>query len=271
MAKAFVIRDDDTCFHTYPYELTDAFGDLWNQSAKVSLSVIPYTDGQFGDMSIGRLKNGPKRYFYENQDLLKFLNAKIQKKLVEPVIHGFDHEYIKKDGNWISEFRWKNPVEVKKNLKDTQNLFSEYFGCSVNTLVPPSNGLSKDVSIILDDLGINTSSVIEIKFNRRMDLYSLKNFWFKIYFRLIRRQTVPILLKYQHHNELAFNNLTPSSKISSLYKNLSYCNRKNIPFVISTHYWELNQNPKLRTELKHIYEHAKSIGFKSEFLSNVLQ
>lgn len=271
MEKAFVIRDDDTCFHTDPEELTDAFGALWALEAKVSLSVIPFTDGKFGDVSIGKYRNGPKRYFYENLSLINFLNRYIDMGLIEPVIHGFDHEYIQKDGKWISELRWKSPSQVKNNLKESQKLFSEYFGCEVNTFVPPSNGITKDVSVVLDMLGVNASSVIELNFNRRIDAYSLYNYLLKIYYRLFTGRTVPIVLRYRRHKELAYYNLTPSANVDNIYKSLQYCNKKGLPFVLSTHYWELNENSYLKREMENIYNFAMRFGYQSRFLSSVLK
>ena len=152
-----------------------------------------------------------------------------------------------------------------------QELFSEYFGCEVNTFVPPSNGIAKDVSTVLDKLGVNASAVIELNFNRSIDAYSLCNYLLKIYYRLFTGQTVPIVLRYRRHKELAYNNLTPSADVDKIYKSLEYCNKKRLPFVLSTHYWELNQNSYLKRELENIYKFALSLGYQSSFLSSVLK
>lgn len=268
MAKKLVIRDDDTCYFTQPLELSDIYRNLYELGIKVTLSVIPETTGEFRTVSLSSEPSNKKMKVWQNHELLQYINHRKSRSEVDIVLHGLTHEYQFSD-RVVAELKWKDPKIAEVELETAIKSFRQHFGKEIKSFVPPSNALSRDVARIIAAKGLNISGVIEVGFNRPVSVHSIINYICKISYKLITRRTIPYVLNYGSHKELTFYNLTPSSNIDELYNSLYYCARKKLPFVLSTHYWELRDNESLRIHLHNLVNTALDLGYDPAFLDEV--
>jgi hypothetical protein len=266
VAKLLAIRDDDTCFFTNPDELNVAFGSQISKGIKITLSVIPNTNGKFRYTNLSKHGTIKRRKFWENLELNNYLKNRIYKNEIDVVMHGFTHEYSKEA---VPELKWKDAELARIQLIDAFNDFEKYLHKKIKTFVPPSNALSSEIAKVICSHGLNISGVIEKNFNRPINIYSMCNFIRKVSFKLTRGFTIPYVLNYGSHKELTFYNLTPSANINKLNRELAYCAKFNLPFVLTTHYWELLKNPKLLNELDLLTDKALSLGYEPVFLDDV--
>lgn len=268
MAKKLVIRDDDTCYHTKPSELEDIFNELHRIGAKVTLSVIPETTGEFRTINLNSSKTNGKKKVWENTELVEYINRRKALNELDVTLHGFTHEY-KLLKELTPELKWKDAGTVELELRDATKNFREYFGKELKSFVPPSNALSRDVAAVISKNGLHISGVIERSFNRRFNLRSALNYSTKILYKVLTGRTVPYVLNYGSNKELTFYNLTPSVNVDDLSEQLEFCARNNYPFVLCTHYWELRDNAHLKISLNELVKRALDLGYEPVFLDEV--
>lgn len=134
-----LIRDDDTNFFTKDHMLESIYFEAWNKGFKVSLSVVPSQKG-FDDLCVppDLRQTGLLYSITNNESLVKFLNDKIRRGVIEILQHGFSHSIVR---GYRGEFGI-NTSDQEANLKNAIGIIKEAFGICPNFFVPPYDDIS---------------------------------------------------------------------------------------------------------------------------------
>jgi hypothetical protein len=265
--KKLIIRDDDTCFFTAPHDLDKAFDNLISKGFKVTLSVIPETSGIFRTKRLSPELQLERKCVWDNAELVAYICDRMKKREVDLSLHGFTHEY-KEFPAIIPELKWKSATLVERELKVAISNYKKSFGKDIKSFVPPSNALSAETAAVIARWGLNISGVIETDFNRSLTISSFFNYCYKIFYKAVTGRTIPYVLDYRSHKELTYHNITPNANVDEVYRALEFCSRKNLPFVLSSHYWELLDDSDLMTEHRKICHTALDLGYQPAFLDD---
>lgn len=259
------IRDDDTCYFTEPEEIISAYDFIWGTGI-VSLSVTPFAvpnhkngKAPFGIYPFGEydIKN--------NRKLCGFLRESYSQKKIDVLLHGYSHEYKCLNGKWKSEMIWKDYELLNRQIREAKLRLEEVINGPVTVFVPPTNAIGKKGIAAIENYGLDLSGIIQIN-DRNIDVYYLKNFAKRWITRVIYGIPYGGLLIYKDHKEL---NAYTVDKYERLLKEYKYCKRKGFPFVFYTHYWALNSNERLKTDIKRFYEYIIEDGAEIVSLSSL--
>ena len=93
--KDLIIRDDDISYWTSVEEIDFIYRDLFDKGIKISFAVIPYAAKMYnlGDPHTFYQDENDSKWVGENTKLVKYLKEKIDKGLVEIMLHGYNHLY----------------------------------------------------------------------------------------------------------------------------------------------------------------------------------
>ena len=258
------VRDDDCSYWTMPDELESVYGKYWERGIKVSFSVIPYA---YALINRGNRKemyhSDEARYIYENRPLVEYLKEKIKLNQIEIMQHGYDHSYhIVHNGNrkflskdvrdnikpidmveYLPECIHKDDSQIKREICEGKEILEDTFGIKVGVFVPPSNAIRSYVVEEVAGLGMNISGTMTPAFNRKKTVKSVKLYLDKTIWHIKNKEVpYPFLMDYGTHKELAGTTVSPSTNKKSFSMKYEYCKQNNIPFVLATHYWELNED-----------------------------
>ncbi len=260
----FAIRDDDTSYFTKPQELEKAFGDL--TGIPVSLSVIPNAKSNHGNVFPYGKDPFDREYgnVGDNLELVSYINKGIAKGKYEILMHGIHHEYYRIDNDWIPEMMNIDYSEAVTLIKKYRKYLEETFNTKINTFVAPSNMMNKFIFRALDKIGMNTMSVLSKKFDRDISIHYLK-YYIKRNINKATKQFDAIgVMKYKNHKELY---MYIFKDFESAWKKYNLCKKYNLPFVFYTHYWELNSEPKLKSDLCKLIEMMIADGAKPSLVN----
>ncbi|MCK9555478.1 DUF2334 domain-containing protein [bacterium] len=288
----FAIRDDDISYWTDPSELESVYSEIFGKKVVVSFSVIPFAVKSFFP--------GERKKFYqdeterpvgENRELVEYLNRRIAEGKASITLHGYshlkkiavpgEHGYfsLTKDnieqhakhlprGKLISlsEYRWKSYEQLKEETAKGKKHLEDTFSRKINVFVPPGNDISREGAKAVSECGLNLSGTMRIvKFNRKIDFYNLKNWTLKLFWRLAYNRVYPYVMDYGSHRELCAYGLISGKTIDELKDEFLFCFKKNAPFVLAVHHWELLKNPPLLEVFKQFLEFVfvfKNISFR---------
>ena len=259
----FAIRDDDTSFFTKPDDLEKAY-DFLNGGC-VSLSVVPWTVPVHKD-DVFPYGKGIEYGFYDvadNHELIDYLKEQIPQGKYDILLHGFSHEYSKIDGVWKAEMLWKSHDQLHEELPKGKTHLEDLFGSPISVFVAPNNAINQNAISVIEDLGMDYSGIIQ-KNDRRVDMRYLVNFAKRWGYRAAKKIPYPGILDYGKHKELIAYTLDNYDRLVFEYQ---ACKRKKQPFVVYTHYWQVNENPAIKDLLKRIYEFITKDGAELVALS----
>lgn len=263
----FAIRDDDTSFFTKPEDLENAY-DFLNGGC-VSLSVVPCTVPIHKD-DVFPYGKGIERGFYDiadNQELINYLQKQLKLGRYEILLHGYSHEYSKRDGIWKAEMLWKSEKQLREELSKGKEHLERLLSCNVRVFVAPNNAINQNAISVIEDLAMDYSGIIQ-KNDRRVDIKYLVNFTKRWGYRAIKKIPYPGILDYGKHKELIAYTLDSYDRLVLEYQ---ACKRRKQPFVIYTHYWQINDNPAMKDLLKRIYEYVTKDGSELIALSKCFE
>lgn len=251
------IRDDDTSYFTKPEDLQNAY-DFLSGNACVSLSVVPYTVPVHRDDVFPYGKNIEMGYYdiAQNTELLEYLKDQYKQGTVDILLHGYSHEYQLHDKKWIAEMKWKSSDRLKKEIPMGKDHLEKLLGIDISVFVAPNNCIDEKAISVIEDLQMNYSGIIGIG-DREINLRYLSNFVRRWGFRAIRKVQYPGVMNYGKHKEL--NAYTVDNYERLIYE-YHICKRKKTPFVIYTHYWQLNTDENAKLLLKQIYDYVVNDG-----------
>lgn len=260
----FAIRDDDTCFFTKPDDLDKAY-DFMDREGVVSLSTVPYTFPYHKDNNPYGVEAESKYYdIAMNTDLIDYLKANIAEEKYEIMLHGYTHEYKKIGDKWYPEMLWKDKNQIRKELSDGKKHLEDVLQCKIKTFVAPNNIITAKGITALEELGLNLSGTIWKKPDRRIDRFYLHNYLHRACYSLSHGYPYSGVYLYSNHKELYAHKLRDYDYVEKICYE---CWNKGYNFVLYTHYWELNNNPKQKELLQKIYNKALDIGFEMAPLS----
>jgi len=260
--KIFAIRDDDTSIYTSVEDIQYAYSEFFGR-VPVSLAVIPfcaennarggrkfsYPEGVLGGCDISL-----------NFPLVSFIREKIKLGHVEVMLHGFDHEFEFRNGEWVSECIRKNKDRLLEDLKRGKEHLEDIFGCEVNVFVPPANDIDSKGILALRQLGMNLSGMMGF-YDRPFSLGYLRAWLFRWSWRVAKRRPYPRVLSYDGHSELYANALNPFVSEASLMDDLRAAAKLNAPFVVSTHYWAFKESSHTGCLLLSAVQEAERLGY----------
>lgn len=259
------IRDDDTSYYTSPDELISAFSGL--EWFPISLSIVPFaTANHAGTKPYGDIElHGKYASIGENLELVSFIKEKITLGQFEIVQHGINHEYIKdENGQWQPETVFLNRQSLSEGMQKGKMYLEEVFNMEIKTFAAASNAVTDQCAFSLDELGMNTNSLISRHFDRSFSLDYLINYTKCNLFKLLTGMRYGGILKFQYHKELTTYEFLTYEKAMEIYrKNKKY----DYPLVFYTHYWNLNNDKNKQSQLVKFVEDLVTDGVEPTFLS----
>ncbi len=271
----FAIRDDDTSFWTNYQDLEEIYDPFWKKGIRVSLAVIPF--------AVQSHFQGEHKFFYqdeenksleENSALVDFLREKNQQNKIEIMLHGYSHAYqvrlshhksvlatkTNTDGlrkrtheshlQWIGEYAWKTEDQLMKETQEGKAYLEKLFSTEIRIFVPPSNHLSMAGAKAMMRAGLHLSGIMGIFPERPLTWAYLLAYIQRGWSSVRYHRPYPYPLSFNRHQELVAYPLTPRVSLETLIQQFLWCEKKNAPFVLATHYWELKKYPDLRGILK---------------------
>lgn len=259
----FAIRDDDTSFFTKPEDLQQAYDFV--DKGPVSLSVVPNTvpvhrDDVFPygeDLPFGTY---PIR---NNSELVSFLKNGCADGKYEILLHGFSHEYHKINGQWTAEMLWKDADRIADELARGKAELEALFSSDIKVFVAPNNKINAKGIAAVETLGMDYSGII-MKNDRAFSARYLLNFIRRWTVRAVDHVPIPGVLNYGKHKELVAYTLDSTERLRREY---TLSKKFHAPFVVYTHYWQLNRDPNVKEMLENIYSYALHDGAKLVGLS----
>ena len=250
-------RDDDTSYFTKPEEILNAY-DFLEKEECVSLSVVPYTVPMHRDdvFPYGR-GIAPGYYDIENNhELIAFLKKNVFVGKYDILLHGYSHQYQKDRDRWVSEMLWKPEERLMKELYEGKSKLESIFEKEISVFVAPNNDISREGIHTIEKLGMDYSGIIQLR-DRDVDLLYVKNFLRRWMLRVIYKIPYPGILQYSGHKELVAYTIDSYERLVFEYE---MCKKRNVPFVVYSHYWQINANPRTKEILTGIYQYVKSDG-----------
>lgn len=250
-------RDDDTAFFTKPEELKQAY-DFMDDGDCISLSVVPYSVPVHKD-DVFPYGMGIKPGYYDIEDnvaLIEYLKKMVSAGKYDILLHGFSHEYQKVNGKWTPEMLWKDEACLLKELSEGKKKIDRVFGINTSVFVAPNNCINQKGIHAIEKLEMDYSGIIQ-KNDRDIDLKYFLNFIRRWLVRYIDKIPYPGVLKYSNHNELVAYTLDEYKRLVFEYEK---CKKRGEPFVVYSHYWQLNSDVKKKELLIKIYQYVKEDG-----------
>lgn len=260
----FAIRDDDTSYYTHPGELAAVYEEIWD-IVPVSLSVVPFSvpfkEGH-PHQRRSDFKKEPLMPLGENQELTSFLQNLLREQKIEIMLHGYSHEYKKIKGKWVPECIWKPEHQLRKEIPEGKEYLEKLLKTNIRIFVPPSNRITKKGIRVIEQENLNLSGILEPFGDRPLTTAYLKAWAHRWSWWIIHRNPYPYVLDLGSHKELVAYSLTPSTDYQKLEPLLEFCAKIRAPFVVATHYWEVNEYPNLKNRLYKLVEKALGLGAK---------
>ena len=247
------IRDDDTSYFTKPADLQKAYDFLSDEDC-VSLSVVPYTvPVHRGDVYPYGKKIAMDYYdIAKNMELLEYLKENYKQGKIDILLHGYSHEYKLLKKKWIAEMKWKSGNQLKKEIAKGKKHLEKLLNISISVFVAPNNSIDRKAMSVLEELQMDYSGIIGVG-DRKLNLRYIYNFIVRWGFRIIKKIQYPCIMNYGKHKELNAYTLDDYERLIYEYH---ICKKKKSPFVIYTHYWQLNTNDKSKKLIEQIYNYV---------------
>lgn len=264
-----VLRDDDTCYYTQVDDLKSAhslFPDV-----PISLSIVPFASyTHAGTFPYG--KESSIQGFADiasNQSLVRYLADQIKTQRYEILLHGINHAYLETaDGTWETEMQRYSAAELQHLISHGKQHLESLFGSNITTFIGPSNDIPASCACALDALGLHTNYIVNRRYNRKLTFHNIKNYIFCNGFRFFTGAHFSNVIIYKHHFEIPSFPFESYAKIRQQYQ---ACQKYNMPMIIYTHYWWLNQAESHKTDLAKFIDQALYDGAEFVLMSDLWQ
>ena len=259
----FVIRDDDTCFFTKPEELERAYDFV--TGGPVSLSIVPFAVPIHKDCVFPYGKDIPFAYYplADNGELVTYLKSGIKTNKWSALLHGYSHEYQKVNGVWQAEMLWKDQDRLFSEVAEGKQYLENLLETKISVFVAPNNSIDAKAIAALEANCLDFSGILFYA-DRAFDFYYLRNFCKRWFVRATKKIQYPGVLKFRGHKELTAYTIGDFDRLVVAYQE---CKRKEEPFCVYTHYWDLLKNTSQKEQLKNIYQYAMDDGAQLVSLS----
>lgn len=251
------IRDDDTAFFTHPEDLKRAY-DFVRPGDCVSLSVVPFTVPIHRDDVTPYGKDLLYKCYAlgDNKELVDYLRSETQNRTYDILLHGYSHEYQQSSGKWLAEMLWKSEQQLSAELPEGKKYLEQLLNCHISVFVAPNNAINQKAIASVEQMGMHYSGIIGFN-DRAFNMKYLINLVKRWYFRLRYKVQYPGVLDYGKHKELSAYTLDSYERLVREYE---ICKKKDVPFVVYTHYWQLNQQSHSKQLLMKLYDYVVDDG-----------
>ena len=246
--KYFAIRDDDTSFFTNSDELESVYNNYWGY-IPISLAVIPFAVSNTKDKNKNIGEKSTEFPIGDNKKLVTWLRKKIALGHIKIMLHGYNHEYKFIENKWIAEYKNKTLEQLTEETKIGKNYLEQLLNVEIDVFVPPSNSIGKNGIKAIRNVGLNLSGIMGLGGDRPLSLDYVNAYIKRWSWRILVGDAYPFELNFGGINELRAYALTPQVDHADLIKQLNFCSKINAPFVIATHYWEINKYRNLKKTL----------------------
>jgi hypothetical protein len=264
----FAIRDDDTSYFTKPEDLRNAY-DFLDEDEPISLSIVPYTVTNHKQevFPYGKIDKNGYYAISDNHQLCDYLRNGYSNKKIDILMHGITHEYKKPGNEWISEMDSVTHSDSSR-FSDALNFLNETFKCKINVFVAPNNDIGKIGIKFLEENNLDYSGIIKIKKDRKFNFHYLNNYFYRWIYRYKKGIQCSKTFNYGKHKEIAAFTLSNFEKLKQSYNE---CKKNNWPFIVYTHYWDVNSNEETKNLLKEIYNYCKDDGAVLTSVSSIFK
>ena len=262
--KRIIIRDDDFSALTNFEDIYNLYDSLINNGYKISLATIPRTYKSF---NLGVFNDFYQDYsesysFDPESKLTSYVKARIREGSIEIMLHGYNHgynvifnneirtasldnlEYIRRNNlsyRFIGEFAMGSYESLNSKVHKGKAELEDIFETKIRNFVPPSNQIGRNGILALINNKLNLSGLISEKYDREITLKGLFTYLKRLAFLFSNNgYTYPYISDYGFHKELVGYALTNTSNFEKYKDQIYFCSKKNLPFQIATHYWELD-------------------------------
>lgn len=252
-------RDDDTSYFTKPEDIEKAY-DFLEGDEPISLSVVPFTIPIHKDDVFPYGKNIEYGFYdvKDNRELCDYLKENVASGKIDVLLHGYSHEYKKIDNQWLAEMKWKSSQQLDEELRKGKEHIERIVDYSIKVFVAPNNVMDKKAISVIEDLKMDYSGIIMLK-DRKITAKYIVNCLKRWLVRLLYKIPYPGILDYGTHKELVAYSLDNYERLVYEYEQ---CKKRNMPFVVYSHYWMVNRDERIKKMLEDIYSYAKKDGAK---------
>lgn len=255
------IRDDDISYFTTPTELEQ----VWNNIPfPITYAVTPFMvesekldlpGREFAFHQTGTVEH-PLR---SNNELVAYLQEQITSGRISLALHGCNHQYKIQDQMLIAEYSVNDLDNLKKKTSRAKFEIESLFGQAINVFVPPDNAISPQ--------GLRAIASAGLKYVQRP--FPLRNIDTQLSFTWLRHYCARLYFRMQYNIVYSkpFDNGIVIEGAGYLFKDSIPLERMiqefdifyefDLPFTISTHYWELNKEP-MRNKLFKLLDYINS-------------
>ncbi len=236
----FLIRDDDTCAFTDPDRLIKCYEHIWDR-IPINLSVTPFRIP-------GNSETVPKAFrgrmtpipLEKNKELVCFLKEKQRMGNIYIAMHGYNHTKPRGLPEYVGG------TDLFEKTKKGKNYLEEVLDCSINTFVPPNNGIARNgfEAIVRNGLNlINIPRLLRSRFRTIGFENIIKYLEVKYYFS-IKKMRYPYVLCFSDHKEVEYYSVTPTQQIGALFDGFKKCRKVDGIFIFSVHYHAFDRRLK---------------------------
>lgn len=267
----FAIRDDDTSAFTKPEDLENVYAAYWGR-VPISLAVVPYSVPTHRGRSISELhvSNQPHP-LEENDELVRWLRFRLASNHIEVMLHGYSHEYRQIKDRWIGEYGWKPAAQLMQETRKGKQYLETLLDCKIKVFVPPSNTISAGGICALREAGLKLSGIMGRWGDRSLSLNYFRAWQKRWIYRIYHGVCYPFVLRYDGHAELVAHALTPRVEIRDYLEKVQFAHSHQAPFVLATHYWEIQSHPPLHDMLDSAFEIAMQAGMRPISVSGIFE
>lgn len=257
--RKIAIRDDDLCALTAWEEVQAVYGPLWRK-INVSFSVIPFVGAPLPFR--GETPFDAPIPVGKNAEVVKNVRRLLREGRASINLHGYDHTYLLRDGRYWPEYRWKSDAQLIAQTVEGKAYLEEVFDTRVRVFVPPSNDIKKTGVTAVERAGLHLSAVMHRGGDRLISISYARAYVLRWAYRMLTGFPYPYPLRVGRHFELAYYTMTPAARLDRLQKALELCHRRQAPFVLAVHYWELFRDELLRQTFYELIDEALGRGFE---------
>ena len=163
--------------------------------------------------------------------------------------------------------KWKSSKQMKNEIPKGKKHLESLLDMNITVFVAPNNSIDKRAISVIEDLQMDYSGIIGVM-DRKINLKYIHNFIRRWGFRAIKKAQYPGVMNYGKHKEL--NAYTVDNYERLIYE-YHICKEKNVPFVIYTHYWQLNTDERAKILIEQIYNYVIKDGAEIVPLSECLK
>ncbi|MFN7925810.1 MAG: DUF2334 domain-containing protein [Bryobacteraceae bacterium] len=238
----FAIRDDDTSYHTRADELERLWGRI-SRWAPVSLAVTPFAVESFNLGDIARFHQGSEPMpIAANRELVAWLRQAMGERRVSVMCHGYTHQYVRRPGGaLVQEFVWKPAERLSVEARAARHHLEQTLGSSIETFVPPGNGISRQAIEALRPVFSNVLATFPLRrvADFRFEREYLINYARRLFYQLRHGTPNPFGETVAGVRLLPSFCITPKVDWPTLERQFQLCRRLEADFVVAVHYWEM--------------------------------